>query len=857
MLRYLVLICLVFVGVSCVSSDEVLPKNTGGSSFYAKLMTIDHILANNLDHFDLNDPCRLTSWRVFFEQYCQLKIDSHDVVFYLGNILLCEEYRHVQHEPSTYSSEISWMRLDKGYKSINEKERVQLLGKNQFDLLDGLDQLSFLSIEVDYNFLGMNEFEQVLVADYLRYLIFINDWNTSCPGISIYFLNQLAMRDAQCEIFLEVSEVIDQYEIIEKMCKEYGLELDVKRSSTFSHLHSLLDPVESVRRLDSIYNNISNHKIDDQKYFLRQYLEVLVFQFNQDLNRISTVQKRLKELYSDDEDLSFWINLAGVEIALNNFTLAEYYLKRIDSRDTEKLSFIPLSYLKLYKGQLALYNFYKNNRIAELYLALNNYQDFYNGISSKVGKSNTLHYADWHKESLLYLVNIYLELYQATGEEKWLDEANASFSKCKYIITQTQLLQGERMHQWPVEVQRQLDDINVQLDQLEGMDKILSPLNEERYKIYKKHVVYKKREEEVDTINYLAAEIEEEGFHLSDSTLQIVEYLTDASYNFVRVFNADTQYIERIEFSDEMNIKLNHTIRAIQENKEILYSKELYDSIVSPYLSPDYPKVVFIPDGQLSSLPFEALVTELDTNGVPTYLIDDYEVSYTYHLSALKEEEETYPLDDIGMFSLTDNITMRDRRKKIMPELHGGWAEVQQCADLASNYDIVRYQGYEANEAALEDVLRRDIAHFATHAASNPDNRLDNYLYVRQDEKMVRYYGYNIPTLDIDAKLAILSACETGTGAYTRGEGVHSISRYLIGEGVPSVMKTLWKVNDNNSGLLLSQFYKSILDGNDLSSAINSAKHKVKEVPEYSHPYYWAGYVLDGNPYLRFDLENQ
>src|SRR6185503_6977674 len=97
-------------------------------------------------------------------------------------------------------------------------------------------------------------------------------------------------------------------------------------------------------------------------------------------------------------------------------------------------------------------------------------------------------------------------------------------------------------------------------------------------------------------------------------------------------------------------------------------------------------------------------------------------------------------------------------------------------------------------------------------------------------------------------QLATLSACDTERGKAIRGEGVEGFSRALLAAGAASAVTTMWDVVDRAGAELMKQFYFALAGGESEASALRQAKLAFLHSPlAWSHPRYWAGYVLNGD----------
>ena len=119
------------------------------------------------------------------------------------------------------------------------------------------------------------------------------------------------------------------------------------------------------------------------------------------------------------------------------------------------------------------------------------------------------------------------------------------------------------------------------------------------------------------------------------------------------------------------------------------------------------------------------------------------------------------------------------------------------------------------------------------------DSLNDNYLM------MAELYG-----MQLNAELAVLSACNSGIGQLSGGEGMMSLSRAFSYAGVRSIVMSLWAVSDQSTADLMLLFYKNLKNGSTKANALRQAKLEYLETyndPIFSHPYYWSGFVMIGD----------
>lgn len=154
-----------------------------------------------------------------------------------------------------------------------------------------------------------------------------------------------------------------------------------------------------------------------------------------------------------------------------------------------------------------------------------------------------------------------------------------------------------------------------------------------------------------------------------------------------------------------------------------------------------------------------------------------------------------------------------------------------------------------ATSAELEQY---QIVHFATHSLLNNQHpELSGIVLSLVDEQGQPQDGflrlYEIYNLKLGADLVVLSACQTALGKEIKGEGLVGLTRGFMYAGVPRVVASLWKVNDKSTAELMKRFYQKMLkDGMRPAAALRAAQVSMLKEKQWEAPYYWAGFVLQG-----------
>lgn len=191
---------------------------------------------------------------------------------------------------------------------------------------------------------------------------------------------------------------------------------------------------------------------------------------------------------------------------------------------------------------------------------------------------------------------------------------------------------------------------------------------------------------------------------------------------------------------------------------------------------------------------------------------------------------------------------------KEFPRLEHSGREAEQISKFIPPGEYVKYLGFDASRALLAnpDLSKYRILHFATHSVNNDKNpELSGIvlsLYDKegrpQDGFLRMHEFYNIK---LGAEMVVLSACKTGVGKQIRGEGSINLTRGIMYAGVPRIIVSLWNVNDAATAELMKRFYEKMLrEKLSPAAALRAAQVAMAHEDKWKAPYYWAGFVLQG-----------
>jgi len=152
----------------------------------------------------------------------------------------------------------------------------------------------------------------------------------------------------------------------------------------------------------------------------------------------------------------------------------------------------------------------------------------------------------------------------------------------------------------------------------------------------------------------------------------------------------------------------------------------------------------------------------------------------------------------------------------------------------------------------LRDGLTRfRLLHFATHGLVDPRRpEMSGLILSLIDRNGRRQDGYlrlgDIYKMKLSADLVVLSSCESALGKDLEAEGIIGLPRGFLYAGAKSVIASLWKVNDEATAKLMAALYTRIQKGETPSSALRGAQLEMLQDRQWSNPYYWAAFALQG-----------
>jgi CHAT domain-containing protein len=286
-------------------------------------------------------------------------------------------------------------------------------------------------------------------------------------------------------------------------------------------------------------------------------------------------------------------------------------------------------------------------------------------------------------------------------------------------------------------------------------------------------------------------------------------------------------YFQMNKFSYGASYRERHAAALLTGTNDVLNT--LYTELLAPL--PDIHlahHIVVIPHGVLHYIPFHALRHD------GHYLIESQAISYApsatiFHRVLMSRQH--VPSDSPLIMGINDST---------IPHVE---EEVKGVKQLFPSAQV--YLGTEATTSRLLAERRQaPFLHISTHALFRQDNPNFSSLKLADGWLTVN----EIYHLTTTAPLVTLSACETGRSDVAPGDELIGLCRGFFGTGAQSLVVSLWRVEDRSTAALMVQFYKGLRAGETVYRALHRAQLKLLET--HRHPYYWAPFILTGNPAL-------
>lgn len=484
------------------------------------------------------------------------------------------------------------------------------------------------------------------------------------------------------------------------------------------------------------------------------------------------------------------------------------------------------------------------------------------------------------------------ELYQRTKDKKYISKAFRFAEKIKSNVLMTTLQGSDSQHIIPEKLQTSEQTLAAKVAFYERQLQLAKNNKEaEKIQLYQSNLTdYRLQLSTVkDTIKRDFSKYYNLKYTTQLATIPTIQTDLKENQSFISYYSGDSStYVFTVTKDDYYFSKLDST--AIIDDKVIAFREQLeernstiegfinynqiatdlYNTILEKsiqQLPKNVEQLIIIPDGILSHIPFETLTSKIvkvasqDFSKL-SYLLYDYQIQYGYSATLLRENKKRQNQLQTNSKCLAyappyENQTSNEKGRGDLQALHsltqlkGTGKEIQ---SIATYFDGDFDQSETATKAKfIKEAPNFGILHLAMHGEANLENeKLANLKFTNtktQEKEQYLLYQNEIANMDLNAQLVVLSACETGVGKYIYGEGIASLGRSFMYAGVPSIVMSLWKVDDKATSQLMLYFYENLAAGMLKNEALHEAKLTFLKKEDFSklHPHYWASFVSIGD----------
>ena len=755
---------------------------------------------------------------------------------------------------------VSYYALSSLSRNIDDYKRAELFGVNALRIAESLGSEYSFNQSLCYNLLANIKQEQATLSkqpehfqqslQYYRKAIALMESNgESLDDISVCYNNQGA-------VFKEM-EAYDSANIY--MHKA----LHLKRKAGADDISDSF--------LNLGWNHTALGNLDSAKYYYDLCLRTRSDLPGSQIYDIAVVYNDMAEMYEtfDSLEQSLAYNTRTLQMMIPNFVDPQDY--QYSAEDT--ILNAELTFSAIVKTAKVLNRRYEKDRqIKDLQQALSLYQwaDFLNdrNRNSRIHDESKLFVANYYQADFERAIDAGYILYKETGDQAYLEQAFKFIEKDKYVLLFEALAKARLQNQIGVpdsimeqenqlmtsmaEYQQELDQSTDDPQTVEALNiKILEANRQiERLKEQMGRYFPQYYQIQYDSISRNLSSIQSS---LESTGTMLLEYYWGDSAIYALGVAKDTVVFTKIPNTPELNQNLQQYRTALSPQnglqEKIDYFEQyissahyLYSALLAPTLISDtIDRLIIVPDGPLAVIPIESLITanrphpKVDYSALE-YLIKKYQIQYAYSSNLLFQ-----------------NVSVTTEKPSVLALSHasltGSSKEVETIADLMK---ARTFEGEKATEENFKQYAPdHNILHLAVHGEGDSESILNSKLIFNSSDSLSEdgvLNVYELYGMELNADLAVLSACETGIGKQLQGEGIYSMARAFTYAGCPSVIMSLWKTDDIQSALIFSGFYQALQEGMNSNQALHQAKLEFLESQDEitAHPTSWAALVSIG-----------
>ncbi len=367
---------------------------------------------------------------------------------------------------------------------------------------------------------------------------------------------------------------------------------------------------------------------------------------------------------------------------------------------------------------------------------------------------------------------------------------------------------------------------------------------------------------------------------LLDEGSALIEFLTNDSISYMYCVTQDSfaawQLPGNVDVAPVVDV-LRNIVASPEGNYPNFASASmaLYNNCLKPAedLIADKEVLIISGHGPFNRIPFEVLLTDSSGSSFTDapYLVREKTIHYTPSATVLYQNrvnpkkydgerkdfagfgDPIYELEREGKDTTgisSEQLVLRsatgDSTRLGFQRLPHTAEELQGIAGLFDDSEIWLRDNATETNVKEADLSPYKYVHFACHGVLNENKPSYSGLMLTADSTENGFLQmYEIYNLDLNADLVTLSACHSGIGKEISGEGMIGLSRAFMYAGTPSLLVSLWPINDRSTADFMAEFYGNLQDKGRAES-LRETQLSFIDSPEYSHPFYWAPFVMVG-----------
>lgn len=477
-----------------------------------------------------------------------------------------------------------------------------------------------------------------------------------------------------------------------------------------------------------------------------------------------------------------------------------------------------------------------------------------------------------------------LLLSESTGIYSSILNSNDTIIKQDFIQW---LEQKKYLHELYKYSSKELEQNNIDIDKEEGIK------NDLEKKLNQSSSVFKKLTAPTDNFALLKSKLGKTDLAIDIISTSLYDLNEKPYYDYAAMIIGKDYNIPKIVVLDSAacfdSIFINHYKQCIQNEINDNLSYNRFYKALEKYIN-GITNIYFSPDGIYQQLNLYTLFNPATNK----YLLETTEITQVNSLKDLFNNNElknnvqsislfgypnyelkSGPKDDVVNKAIASRYGFTD-----LPELPGTKKETEDIAAVfkAKKWDTNLYLSNDATEEQVKKLVSPTILHIATHGFFLPNEDLGDEKVLgfeanqskqnpllrsglmmagaaayakdssisKKEDGILNAYEASLLNLQ-NTELVTLSACETGLGELSSGQGVYGLQRAFLTAGAKSILMSLWVVDDNATQELMTEFYKDWLNNytlNNKRASLRKAQLAIKA--KYPNPYYWGAFVMIG-----------